>query len=134
MPKSTESNNPRATARYIEGIGLLDAFRNTRDWHELEDAERYFREAAVLDPNYEAAQFYLGVAQEMIGKHEEAARQFESLFRRLPDDQRQDPELLYNLGLSYFHQYRSLGYERAVQYVRELLASVEQQKPGTAGE
>jgi tetratricopeptide (TPR) repeat protein len=113
MPRPTESTNEQATARYLEGISLLESYRETHEWPQLEIAERLFSEATKIDPQYEAARFYLGISQEIVGKHEEAAAQFEGL---LPRRGEPDLELLYNAGLSYFHQYRRPAYERASEY------------------
>src|SRR6266568_1638536 len=117
MRKLAESSNTRATARYLEGIGLLETFRDTRDWGQLEAAERQFTEATNLDPFYKAARFYLGVSQEMIGKHEEAANEFERLRSQVTENEQPDFELLYNLGLSYFHQYSRPAYQQAESYL-----------------
>ncbi len=114
MTRPAESANEQATARYLEGISLLESFRETHEWPQLKAAERLFAEAADIDPQYEAARFYLGVSQEMVGRHEEAAAQFESLCSQMGEP---DLELLYNAGLAYFHQYRRPAYECALEYL-----------------
>jgi tetratricopeptide (TPR) repeat protein len=135
MRKLTESNNTRATARYLEGLGLLEAFHDTREWERLEAAENQFTEATHIDPFYKAARFYLGVSQEMIGKHEEAANEFERLrLEELQNDQ-PDFELLYNLSLSYFHQYSRPAYQQAEKYLKYLLESTSRpSEKGVPGE
>src|SRR5579864_3504183 len=102
--KPSESNNSRATARYLEGIALLESFQGTQNWLQLEAAETQFKEATQLDPHYDAARFYLGISKEMSGKHEEASSEFERLYLQGADNRQADLELSYNLGLSYFHQ------------------------------
>lgn len=123
MLRPAESANQHATARYLEGIGLLQSFRDTQDWPRLEAAERLFTEAARIDPDYEAARFYLGVSQELNGKHEDAAEQFENIRSQVKDP---DPELLYNLGVAYFHQYNPTAYRRALRCLSAAMERAEQ--------
>lgn len=118
MEKQTDSSNWRATARYVEGMTHLRNFQLARDWGRLDTAATKFAEAINIDPSYKAARFYLGVSKELIGKHEEAAEQFEQL--RLQTEQ-PDLEVLYNLGIAYFHQYRPASYHSAIEYLKMVI-------------
>jgi tetratricopeptide (TPR) repeat protein len=118
MERETDSNNWRATARFVEGLKQLRTFQKVRDWEELNTAAKNFDKAITIDPGYKAARFYLGVSNELIGKHDEAANQFEQLL--LETDQ-PDVDLLYNLGLTYFHQYHQAAYRRAVGYLNQVV-------------
>jgi len=118
MNRQTDSSNWRATARYVEGMKLLRSFQTTRDWKQLHAAICEFTEAVTIDPSYNAARFYLGVSQELDGKHKEAAEQFEEL--RVQTEQ-PDLELLYNLGLAYFHQYHPAAYLSAIEYLQRVI-------------
>lgn len=121
MSKVSVSNNTTATARYLQGIGLLEIFRRKHNWENLAAAEQQFAWATQLDPSYKAARFYLGVSQEIIGKHEDATDQFETLLLQRSESEQPDIEVLYNLGLSYFHQYRRPAYEAAVRYLTQII-------------
>lgn len=118
MERQTDSSNWRATARFVEGMKLLRDFQTARDWEGLDGAARNFAEAIKIDPGYKAARFYLGVSKELSGRHDEAAQQFEQL--RVQTEQ-PDVELLYNLGLTYFHQYRPAAYRSAVEYLEKAI-------------
>lgn len=118
MDRQTDSSNWRATARFVEGMKLLRNFQRTRDWEQLHTAIREFSEAVAIDPSYNAARFYLGVSQELHGKHKEAAEQFEGL--RAQTEQ-PDLELLYNLGLAHFHQYHPAAYRAAISYLKRVI-------------
>ena len=118
MDRQTDSSNWRATARFVEGMKLLRKFKTTRDWKQLHSAICEFTEAVTIDPGYNAARFYLGVSQELGGKHKEAAEQFEEL--RVQTEQ-PDLELLYNLGLAYFHQYHPAAYLSAILYLQRVI-------------
>lgn len=118
MERQTDSNNWRATARFVEGMKQLRTFQKVRDWQELSTAATNFWKAIRIDPSYKAARFYLGVSNELIGRHDEAANQFEQLL--LETDQ-PDVDLLYNLGLTYFHQYHLEAYRRAIECLNQVL-------------
>jgi len=114
-PGPNESSNWRATARFTEGFKKLRTFRGSRDRHLLDEAEKLLREAVAIDPAYEAARFHLGVAQELEGRHEDAAHQFEEL---LAVGAKPQTELFFNAGLAYFHQYYDEAYGKAEDYLR----------------
>jgi len=118
MDRQTDSNNWRATARFVEGMKLLRNFQTTRDWKRLDAAICEFTEAVTIDATYNAARFYLGVSQELGGKHKEATEQFEEL--KVQTEQ-PDLELLYNLGLAYFHQYHVAAYRSAILYLKRVI-------------
>lgn len=118
MERQTDSSNWRATARFVEGMKLLRNFQTARDWGQLDVAVRNFADAIKIDPSYKAARFYLGVSKELTGRHDEAAQEFEQL--RVEAEQ-PDVELLYNLGLAYFHQYKPAAYRSAVEYLRKVI-------------
>lgn len=110
-----ETRSWKALARLTDGIKLLDSYESSRDLKLLTEAEEQLVSAKQLDPSYRAATFYLGVTREMLGKHDIAAREFENL---LASTETQDPELFYNLGIAYFHQYQPVAYEKAVEYLK----------------
>jgi len=118
MENHTDSSNSRATARFLEGMKLLRSFQTERDREHLSRAVDNFAEAVDIDPRYRAARFYLGVSEELSLKHEEAAKHFEQL--RVQSEQ-PDLELLYNLGLAYFHQYHPAAYNRAIEYLERVI-------------
>ena len=118
VERPTDSNNSRATARFVEGMKLLRSFQNTRDWKQLDTATDQFSEAVTIDPAYAAARFYLGVSQELGGKHDAAAQQFEEVKGQTLEP---DPNLLYNLGLAYFHQYNPSAYRSAITYLTRVM-------------
>lgn len=111
----SETKSWKALARLTNGINLLDSYESSRDLNLLTQAEEQLVSAKQIDPSYRAATFYLGVTREMLGKHDIAAREFENL---LAGTGSQDPELFYNLGLAYFHQYKPAAYEKAVEYLK----------------
>jgi tetratricopeptide (TPR) repeat protein len=121
-PGPNASSNWRATARFTEGFKKLRNFQSSLDWHLLDQAEKLLQEAVAIDPAYEAARFHLGVAQELKGRHEEATRQFEEL---LAVGAKPQFEILYNAGLSCFHQYRGEAYAKAEDYLRRAAATAE---------
>jgi tetratricopeptide (TPR) repeat protein len=118
MERQTDSSNWRATARFVEGMKLLRNFQRARDWGKLDTAAHKFAEAIKIDPGYKAARFYLGVSKELIGRHDEATEQFEQL---RVQTEHPDVELLYNLGLAYFHQYHPAAYNSALQYLKKVI-------------
>jgi predicted RNA-binding protein with RPS1 domain len=121
-PGPNASSNWRATARFTEGFKKLRTFQGSLDRHLLDEAEKLLLEAVAMDPAYEAARFHLGVAQELEGRHEDAARQFEEL---LAVDAKPQTELLYNAGLSCFHQYRDEAYTKAEDYLLRAAVTAE---------
>ncbi|HTV53311.1 MAG TPA: tetratricopeptide repeat protein [Terriglobia bacterium] len=127
-PGPNESANWRATARFTEGYKRLRTFRRSSDWQLLDEAEKLLQEAIVMDPAYQSARFHLGVVEELKGRHEDAAHQFEEVLT-LAD--RAETEVLYNAGLAYFHQYSNKGYERAETYLREASAVAERGPRGS---
>jgi len=115
-PGANESANWRATARYTEGYKRLRTFRTSTDRRLLDEAEKLLREAVAIDPAYQAARFHLGVVEELQGRHEDAAHQFEELLALVD---KVPAEVLYNTGLAYFHHYTDEGYEKAEGYLRK---------------
>lgn len=122
-PGPNASSSWRATARYTEGFKKLRNFQGSLDRRLLEQAEKLLLEAVAIDPAYEAARFHLGVAQELGGRHEDAARQFEEL---LAVGAKPQFEVLYNAGLAYFHQYRGEAYAKAEDYLRRAAATAQE--------
>jgi tetratricopeptide (TPR) repeat protein len=118
MERQTDSSNWRATAHFVEGMKLLRKFQTACDWGQLDVAVHKFAEAIKIDPGYKAARFYLGVSKELGGRHDEAALEFEQL--RVEAEQ-PDVDLLYNLGLAYFHQYNPAAYRSAVEHLRKVI-------------
>lgn len=124
----SEPRSWKALATFTEGIKLLDAYKSTRDTKLLEGAEKQLSSASQIDPSYRNASFYLGVTTEMLGKHASAAKQFEYL---LASAQEPDIELLYNLGVAYFHHYHPAAYEKAVPHLKNVIKLAEQKQPPT---
>ncbi|MGA6980205.1 MAG: hypothetical protein WBZ11_01490 [Candidatus Sulfotelmatobacter sp.] len=110
-----ETRSWKAMARYTEGLKLVQAFQDGRDWSQLAKAEDQLATAAELDQQFREAAFYLAVIRELRGKHEQAAQDFEKIRLYSPSD----PEVLYNLGIAYFHQYEWEAYKRAVVYLKD---------------
>ncbi|MBE3087607.1 MAG: hypothetical protein IMZ71_00580, partial [Chloroflexi bacterium] len=120
---SARSSNWMANARLAEGMRGLDDYGTSGRVQALADAKEAFREAVEIDPRFRNAHFHLAITRELAGEHEGAIAEFEGLL----DETAAVPpsELLYNLGLAWFHLYHRGAYERALGYFDRAIAATQ---------
>ena len=82
---------------------------------EIDAADKEFREAVSLDPDFIDARYNLALVESRRGRHDAAARILEDLL----DDHGREVDILFALGNARFHQTR---FEDAAGLFREILA------------
>jgi tetratricopeptide (TPR) repeat protein len=86
MYESFASGPIQAAARSLESRGnLKSTVRSVEE--ELEDAEKFFRKALDVDPQFVEAGLRLGRVFGLLGRHEDAAAQLRQAIARLEDSQ-----------------------------------------------
>jgi tetratricopeptide (TPR) repeat protein len=101
-----------AHALYDKG---MDAYRGNRDQEAVED----FRQATQLDPDFAEAHYRFGLALNVVGDKEEAAKAFGEAIKAYEKRTKQDPkdsDAFYFLGLCYEKLDK---YEDAVRALKE---------------
>jgi tetratricopeptide (TPR) repeat protein len=85
----------------------------------LDNAIIALEKATKEDPEYLDAIFYMGITLDLIGKPADAAILFEQILSELPEGKPRN-EILYNLGVTYYHRYSHEHLQKAEKYFLEI--------------
>lgn len=116
-------NTPNARAFELVGDALvaLDGFQQSKELQQLEKATSHLQEALKEDPKYLRAIYYMGVAEDLIGKPKDAVEKFREVLNGLESVSLvQTPafpiEVQYNLGTAYYHCYSQEELDKAAEH------------------
>jgi tetratricopeptide (TPR) repeat protein len=108
MHEAYASGSLQAAAHSMTSRGLRSVVRSIDD--ELEEAERFFREALATDPAFAEARLHLGRVVGLRGRHKEAASEL-----RQAITQPTDPQLVYYRELFLGRQEASMRNRQAAR-------------------
>lgn len=105
-----DTPNARAFELAGEALLALDSFQQTKERKYIETATHYLQKALKEDPKYLRAIYYMGLAQDLIGRPKDAVKNFTEVLHSLEGvSHAKAPafpiEVRYNLGTAYYHCY-----------------------------
>lgn len=116
-----DTPNARAFELVGDALVALDGFQQSKERQQLEKATCHLQEAIKEDPEYLRAIYYMGVAQDLIGKPKDAVNKFTEVLNGLKGVSLvQTPafpiEVRYNLGTAYYHCYSKEELDKAAEF------------------
>lgn len=110
-----ETRSRIAFENVAAALKMLNRYEETKDTSHLATAEENLTTALKEDPEYLNAVLYSGVIKDRGGKPADAVEDFQKLLDSIPSDDRiLRLEILYNLAVAHYHQYRHSELEKAI--------------------
>jgi tetratricopeptide (TPR) repeat protein len=117
-----ETQNRKAFELVAEAIVDIEGFNRSKDRERLVSARRHLESAITIDNAYYEARFYDALVSDLIGEPAVAVERFEDILREDPPRRSQ---VLYNLGVAFYHQYSRDKLDRAISYFGQAINATE---------
>ena len=107
---------------FTQGLQLLQTDIQTDIQEHLEQAQALFKNVATIDPGFLMAQYALGITLTRMGEYDKARAQFDEIIEA---NRNLVIEATYNLGLTFYHEFRPWAYDNAISCYQKVIAATE---------
>jgi len=88
----------------------------------LEQAQELFKQVVTIDPGFLMAQYVLGITLTRMGLYDKARAQFDEIIEA---NRQLVIEATYNLGLTFYHEFRPWAYDKATSCYQSVITATE---------
>lgn len=113
-----ETNSSKAFELVTDALRDINLYKHSKDPEQLKSAETKLNLAMREDPEYLRPHYYRAMLQDLLGRPSDAVGPLEEILERRPAFR---DELLYTLGLAYYHQYSWSKLDKAIPHFEELI-------------